>query len=255
MIITTTTLHPQYSKPQASLPAFWRLGQLATGLPVLWPMTYSQAVIVECNAKSHHEAYRLIENCLLSLLKVTPAHQLHLTVYEHTLRSPFPALKPIFQQAKKHALKVITHKKLLKDTVGELQQIAHQRQALLAQLKLATWYDYMASHEDADPVEVLVLSQVWSDIELLVELADLCQYAVRLGILPLLVISSRYFPKIPQDEWQINLSGVIEEINQNSLRLVVHRDASLEIKHQELQEIADLYHFFQPTVDVYTSLS
>ena len=252
-MITTKTLHLHHSTQQSCLPAFWRLGQLATGLPVLWPMTYTQAVVVECNAKSHHEAYRLVENCLLSLLKVSPAQQLRITVYEHTLRSPFPLLKPLYQQ--KHALRVITHKKQLKDTVGELQQIAHQRQALLSKLKLATWYDYMATHQDTEPVEILVLSQVWPDIELLVELADLCQYAVHLGVLPLLVISSRYFPKIPHDEWQINLSGVIEEINQNSLRLVVHRDASLEIKHQELQEIADLYHFFQPTVDVYSSLS
>ena len=248
-MITTTTLHLHSCQRQTFLPAFWRLGQLNNGLPLLWPMTYQQAMIVECNAKSHLEAYRLVENCVLLLLQQTPEHLLQVTLYEHSLRSSFPALKQT------HSITRITYKKQLKDYVGELQQIAHQRKALLAELKLASWYEYLAINPDADSFKVLVLSQVWPDIELLVELADLCQYGVRLGILPLLIISSRYFPKIPHDEWQINLSGAIEEINENSLRVVVHRDASLQVKHQQLQDMADLYQFFQPTVDVYSQVN
>jgi hypothetical protein len=248
-MITTTTLHVNYSEALSFLPAFWRLGKLATGLPVLWPMTYQQAVIVECSAKSQSDACRLVENCLLLLLKTTPAHQLHITVYEHSLRSPFPALKSFTQQPSKSLVNIITQKKHVKDYLGELQQKAHQRQALLAKLQVATWYEYMAMNHHAEPLEVLVLSQLWPDIELLGDLADVCQYGVRLGILPILIVSSRYFPKVPHDEWQINLSGVLEEITTNSLGLLVHQDASLEIKHQQLQEIANLYQFFKPTVD------
>ena len=86
-------------------------------------------------------------------------------------------------------------------------------------------------------------------------MADLCQYGVRLGILPILILSSRYFPKIPHDEWQINISGAVEEIIENSLRVVVHRDARLEIKHQQLQDMAALYQFFNPSVDLYSSVN
>jgi hypothetical protein len=92
-MITTTTLHLHHCQQQTFLPAFWRLGQLNNGLPLLWPMTYQQAMIVECNAKSHLEAYRLVENCVLLLLQQTPAHLLQVTLYEHSLRSSFPALK------------------------------------------------------------------------------------------------------------------------------------------------------------------
>ena len=248
-MITTTTLDLNHCQQQTFLPAFWRLGQLNNGLPLLWPMTYQQAMIVECNAKSHLEAYRLVENCVLSLSLQTPAHLLQVTVYEHSLRASFPALKNTGK------ITAITYKKQLKDYVGELQQIAHQRQALLAELKLASWYEYLAINQDAEPFKVLVLSQVWPDIELLVELADLCQYGVRLGILPILILSSRYFPKIPHDEWQINISGAVEEIIENSLRVVVHRDASLEVKHQQLQDMAELYQFFKPTVDFYSPVN
>lgn len=41
----------------------------------------------------------------------------------------------------------------------------------------------------------------------------------------------------------------------SGLRIVVHRDASLEVKHQQLQEMADLYHFFKPTVDHYSPVN
>lgn len=250
-MITTKTLHLSQSSKQAFLPAFWRLGQLSTGLPVLWPMTYQQAIIVECSAKSHREAYRLVENCLVSLLQRTPNQQLRLTIYEHSLKSSFPALKQHSQQPKAAPIQLITHKKQLKDYVGELQQKAHQRQALLAEQQLVTWHDYMVINKDAEPLEVLVLSQVWPDVELLVELADLCQYGVLYGILPILIISSRYFAKTNPDDWQANLNEILAELTAHSLQLVVHKDASLEIKHQELHDIADLYDFFKPTIDVY----
>ena len=248
-MITTTTLHLHHSQLQTFLPAFWRFGQLNTGFPVLWPMTYQQAIIIECNAKAHQEAYRLVENSLLSLLQLSPSQHVHLTVYEHSLRTSFPQLKH-----RKH-INLITHKKQLKDVVGDLQQKAHYRQSLLAEQKLANWFEYMALNPQAEPMEVLVLSQVWPDIELLVELADLCQYGAPLGILPVLIISSRYFPKIPHDEWQINLSGVIAEMMEKSLRLVVHHDSTFDIKHSELQELADLYQFFSPTLDLYAPVN
>lgn len=246
-MITATTLHLAHSVKQTFLPAFWRLGQLTTGLPVLWPMTYQQAVIVECSAKSHHDACRLVENCLLLLLQVSPAALLQLTMYEHSLRPSFPRLSK--QYPISSSITRIHHKKHFKDHLHDLQQLAHQRKTLLASLDVATWYDYMAINDQAEPLQIVVISHLWPDVELLSELADLCQYGVQYGILPIVILSSRYFPVVAHDDWQANLNEIIAEIKLNALSIAVQKDATLEIKQPPLQEIANLYHFFKPTVD------
>lgn len=86
-------------------------------------MTYQQAVIVECSAKSQHDACRLVENCLLLLLQVSPAALLQMTMYEHSLRPSFPRLSK--QYSTSSAITRIHHKKHFKDHLHDLQQLAH----------------------------------------------------------------------------------------------------------------------------------
>lgn len=226
------------------LPLFWRLGVLSTGMPLLWPMTYQQGVVIDCQAKTHGAAYRLVENLLLALWRQT-ATACHLTLYEYSLRPCFPHL----QQLPPQRLTRLRQKKQVKDYLDGLHELAGQRQELLTRRGLASWYDYLALYPDAGPLHVIVLSQVWPDVELLVELNDLCRYGGEVGILPVIILSQRYFPEVPQDEWQHNLHDIVNEIRDSALVIRLLKEQDLRISHAHLQAIADLYHDFAPTVE------
>lgn len=244
-MISAQTLHLTEAACSEHLPLFWRLGVLASGLPLLWPMTYRQALVINCQAKTHGMAYRLLENNLLALWRHNRRKQLHLTLYEYSLRACFPCL----QQLPADQLTVIQHKKRFKDYLGDLQQQAHERQVVLMKHGVDSWYDYIVRYPDAEPLHMVVVSQLWPDIELLVELNDLCQYGARLGIVPIIIVSQRYFAKQPVDDWQSNQKEILAEMMASALVLNLPQDDELQIQHAQLQEIADLYHFFQPRVE------
>ncbi|PTQ91134.1 hypothetical protein [Agitococcus lubricus] len=228
------------------LPAFWRLARLNTGLPLLWPITYQQAIVIRHQLAHQEAAYQLVENCLLSLWQHGAA-QLEFTVYQHSLRPAFP----YFQQLSSSSIRCIYHKKQFKDYLEDLHTLLVQRQQGINSAQVLSDNQRLAIPSATDKIQIVVISQLWPDVELLTRLLDICQYGLALGVVPILLLSEHYFPKHPVDEWQTQLLALIEQITTPALVMNVHAHQRLTIEAPQLQPLAALYDFFQPVIEYY----
>lgn len=240
-MITKQTLALDQLTNTQQLPLFWRLGKLNTGSPVLWPINYQQAIIVKCVDKTHEAAHRLVESLLLALWQQGQRQQLKIVVYESSLKRSFAYLSQLPSN-------IIYHKQHLKAHLADLQALAQQRQDILQHHNYSSWYQYLQHHPQADPLQLVVFSQLWPDLELLADLSDLCRYGGQFGILPIVVISEHFLPDIADNWYQT----FIDECSQEALTLELKQGYYLQIKDKQLQEIADLYAFFKPKIDRYS---
>ena len=223
------------------LPLFWRLGKLNTGQPVLWPINYQQAIVIKCVHKTHEVAHRLLETLLLNLWKQTQGQSVDICVHE-------TSLSRVFHYVNHLPINIIYHKYQIKAHIANLHALAQQRQDFLKQQSYISWYDYMLNQPQAEPLQFVVLSQLWPDPELLADVSELCRYGGQFGILPLLVMSEHFFPETADNWYDV----FIEECCQDALVLEVKQGYYLQMKHHQLQDIADLYAFFKPKIDRYS---
>ena len=129
------------------------------------------------------------------------------------------------------------HKQHVKKHIADLHALAQQRQDILKQLNYVSWFDYINQQSQVEPLQLVVLSQLWPDPELLADLSDLCRYGGQFGILPVLVVSEHFFPAIA-DDWYAQF---LEECCLKALVVELKQGYYVQIKHHQLQEIADLY--------------
>ena len=249
-MINAQTLALDSLSSDPHLPLFWRLGKLNTGQPLLWPITYQQAMVVQCTPKTHDISYRFLENILLSLWQQTQGQYIHISLYESSLKTACVYTS----QLPSSVLSVFYHKKMFKEQLDNLRLLAQQRKTLLQATNMQTWYSYLQEYPQAEPLHIVVLTQLWPDMELLTDLSDLCRYGTQLGILPILVVSERWFPENSQDEWQQALQQVLVECYRQALIIELKQQNYVQIKHRKLQDIADLYAFFKPKIDKYSEV-
>ncbi|MFO1374251.1 MAG: hypothetical protein U1E99_06650 [Agitococcus sp.] len=240
-MITKQSLALDQPIEKQKLPLFWRLGKLNTGQPLLWPINYQQPIIIKCVHKTHETAHRFLETLLLSLWQQTGGQQLQIVLYE-------ASLKRVFHYSSQLPVQVLYHKQHVKKHIADLHALAQQRQDILKQLNYVSWFDYINQQSQVEPLQLVVLSQLWPDPELLADLSDLCRYGGQFGILPVLVVSEHFFPAIA-DDWYAQF---LEECCLKALVVELKQGYYVQIKHHQLQEIADLYAFFKPKIDRYS---